>query len=62
MVWFKVDEPEGCKEAPEEVSSEELPKDICADVSRCRIQGNIFLRITNIKQKAYKRCQNYIQT
>ena len=32
MVWFKVDEPEGCKEAPEEVSSEELPKDICEDV------------------------------
>merc|ERR1711872_831764 len=33
MVWFKVDEPEGCKEAPEEVSSEELPKDICADAA-----------------------------
>lgn len=45
MVWFKVDEPEGCKEAPEEVSSEELPKDICADVSRYRIYGNIFLKI-----------------
>ena len=39
MVWFKVDEPEGCKEAPEEVSSEELPKDICADVGRYRIYG-----------------------
>jgi len=33
MVWFKVDEPEGCKEAPEEVSSEELPKDICEDAA-----------------------------
>jgi len=31
MVWFKVEAPEDCKEAPEEVSSEELPKDICAD-------------------------------
>ena len=39
MVWFKVDEPEGCKEAPEEISSEELPKDICADVGQYRIQG-----------------------
>ena len=64
MVWFKVDEPEGCKEAPEEVSSEELPKDICADVSRYRIQGNRFLKTTiiniysyNIKYESYKRCK-----
>ena len=38
MVWFKVDEPEGCKEAPEEVSDEELPKDICEDVGWYKIR------------------------
>ena len=33
MVWFKAEEPEDCKTAPEEVNSEELPKDICDEVS-----------------------------
>jgi hypothetical protein len=33
MVWFKAEEPEDCKAAPEEVNNEELPTDICDEVS-----------------------------
>merc|ERR1712226_500604 len=29
MVWFEANEPEDCREAPEEVSEEVLPTDIC---------------------------------
>merc|ERR1711981_629733 len=29
MVWFEANEPEDCREAPEEVSEEALPTDIC---------------------------------
>ena len=33
MQWFKAEEPEDCKTAPDDVSTDELPKDICDGVS-----------------------------
>ena len=42
MVWFEANEPEDCREAPEEVSEEALPTDICDGVS------NIYLNIAQI--------------
>jgi len=31
-VWFEVEDPDGCKEAPEEVNTGELPTDMCGEV------------------------------
>ena len=42
MVWFEANEPEDCREAPEEVSEEALPTDICDGVS------NVYLYLTQI--------------
>ena len=42
MVWFEANEPEDCREAPEEVSEEALPTDICDGVS------NIYLNLAQI--------------
>ena len=33
MVWFEAEEPEDCKNAPDEVSHEKLPTNICDEVS-----------------------------
>lgn len=33
LVWFNAEEPEDCKTAPEEVNTDELPKDMCDEAS-----------------------------
>ena len=47
MSWFKAEEPEDCKNVPDEVSHEALPYDICEEVGFV-IEDNLLVTILSI--------------